>query len=123
MARAHSQGKEQARGADLIDLAGIRRALRQHWRGLLACMLVGVLVAAAWALTREKRYSAEASGIVSAGPTDNVGLGLAADSFAKSKATQYKVLAESPVVREAALKVCRVFLPVHLLCQLIYSFS
>lgn len=104
MALAHSQAKKQARGADLIDLAGIRRALRQHWRALLACMLVGVLVAAAWALTREKRYSAEASGIVSAGPTDNVGLGMAADSFAKSKATQYKVLAESPVVREAALK-------------------
>jgi capsular polysaccharide biosynthesis protein len=102
--RAARGGTGTAGQRNLIDFAGIRRALRQHWKALVASMLAGVLLAGLWSLTQTKLYAAEASGIVSTGTTENIGLGMAADSFAKSKATQYKVLAESAVVRDAALK-------------------
>lgn len=97
-------GRGTAGQRNLIDFAGIHRALRRHWKALVASMLAGVLLAGLWSLTQTKLYAAEASGIVSTGTTENIGLGMAADAFAKSKATQYKVLAESAVVRDAALK-------------------
>lgn len=88
-----------------VDIVMVRRALRRHWRAVLALVVVGLLAAWLWAALQTKLYASDASGIVTTGPTDNVGLSVAADNLAKSKATQYKVLADSPVVRDAALKI------------------
>jgi capsular exopolysaccharide synthesis family protein len=97
--------QEQKQAALLgIDLAGFRRSLRQSWRVLLALAAVGVMTGALWCMAQTKMYTSDAIAVVSVGATDNIGLGMAADQFARSKATQYKALADSRVVQEDALK-------------------
>lgn len=99
-----SQGRGAADTKRGVDLVVVRRALRRHWRAVLAFVVAGLLASLVWATFQTELYASDASGIVSTGATENVGLSVAADNLAKSKATQYKVLAESPVVRDAALK-------------------
>lgn len=86
-----------------INLDAFRRSVRQHWRAVLASAAIGLILSALWCLTQPKMYTSDAIGVVSVGATDNIGLGMAADSFAKSKATQYKALADSRVVQDDAL--------------------
>lgn len=101
------QVTEEKVNADRASLAARNfwRSARRHWTVIAASMLVGLLLGLAWTLTQTKMYAADASGVVSTGVNENLGLALSADNLAKSKATQYKSIAESRTVAERALQL------------------
>ena len=78
--------------------------LRNHWKTILASALVGVLLAAGWALMQPRTYKATTTAVVTAGSSENLGVALTADNLAKSKAVQYEQLAKSSAVAEKAVK-------------------
>lgn len=84
----------------------VSRAVTRHWRSVLAILLASLLASYVWTLTQERLYAADATGIITAstGQDGNIGMNLAADTFAKSKATQYRTLAENRSVRDDALR-------------------
>lgn len=73
---------------------------------MLAILLLSLLASYGWTLTQTRLYAADATGIITAstGQDGNIGMNLAADTFAKSKATQYRTLAENRSVRDDALR-------------------
>ncbi|MFC4806848.1 polysaccharide biosynthesis tyrosine autokinase [Falsarthrobacter nasiphocae] len=65
--------------------------------------LLGLAAAMGWAAVQPRTYTAHSTGQVTTGNNDNLGLALAADQLARSKATQFKALATSPAVAKAAV--------------------
>ncbi|WP_394550949.1 polysaccharide biosynthesis tyrosine autokinase [Agromyces sp. MMS24-JH15] len=78
-----------------MELSDYLRVIRAHWVAIIVCTLVGGAVALAWAALQVPRYSANASGFVTAGSSENPALASASDSLAKSRAKSYVDLAES----------------------------
>lgn len=79
-----------------MELADYIRALRIHWRGALACVLVALSAAAIFTLTQPKVYAADASGFVAAGNSEQTAaLASVSDSVAKSRAQSYIDIAKS----------------------------
>ncbi|MEA5453393.1 polysaccharide biosynthesis tyrosine autokinase [Sinomonas sp. JGH33] len=99
--------KEEKANADRAGVAARNfwRSVRRHWVVVVASMLLGLVAGFAWTLTQAKMFTSEASGVVSTGVNENLGLALSADNLAKSKATQYKSMAESRTVAERAVKL------------------
>lgn len=90
--------------SSLLDLNGFRRAIAHHWKAVGACAALGLAAASAWTLVQPKLYTAQAIGIVYTGSSSDISQGIQSDSFAKSKATQYQVLAQNRVVLDNALE-------------------
>ncbi|MFJ4209300.1 polysaccharide biosynthesis tyrosine autokinase [Paenarthrobacter sp. NPDC089675] len=81
-------------GNDLLS------AIRSHWIGILLITVVSIGGSLCWYAVQPKVYAAESSGIVVAAGAENLGMSLAGDSLAKSKAKGYQSVAESIKVAE-----------------------
>lgn len=88
-----------------IDLTRLRRVVLGHWRAIVAGLLIGLLLAAAWSFVQPRKYSADAIAIVSTGTVENLGVAVSADNLARAKATQYQELAKSRRVEERAVEI------------------
>lgn len=95
---------QSTRDTTAKNIRELGHALKVHWIAIAVCTLLGVIAALGWTALQPKAYTTAATGVVSTGATDNLGLAMAADSLVKSKATQYKTLAMSPVVAKDAAK-------------------
>lgn len=78
-----------------MELRDYLRALRAHWVGALLIVVLAVAAAAGYSATKSKVYAANASGIVSAGQSDNAAIAQTADALAKSRAASYVDIAKS----------------------------
>ena len=87
-----------------MELKDYWRIIRAHWIAIIVITVVGTLGGFGWALLQPKVYTANASGIVSTGVSDNLGNALAGDSFAKSRVKSYSDMATSRSVAEAVVK-------------------
>lgn len=90
-------------GATGISLGDYLRVARMYWKGIVAITLATVLLSAGWMVLQTKVYSADSSGIVVTGGGDNLGLSLAGDNLAKSKAKNYQSVASSRLVAERVI--------------------
>lgn len=68
-----------------MDIAGYLRIVRIHWVALIVLALVGGGVAYGWTLLQTKVYAANASAIISAGSSTDLGTALVGDNLAKSR--------------------------------------
>jgi capsular exopolysaccharide synthesis family protein len=87
-----------------MELSDFIRMTRLYWRGLLAFLLVGLVAASLYSLTRTNVYTADASGFVSTGANDNPALASVGDTLAKSRATSYVDLAKSRATAEDVIR-------------------
>ncbi len=87
-----------------MELTDYWKIVRAHWLGILAIALAGVLIGLAWALVQPKVYTADASGIVSAGVSSDLGTAMAGETYAKSRVKSYLDLAKSRSVSETAIE-------------------
>ncbi|WP_162903772.1 polysaccharide biosynthesis tyrosine autokinase [Leucobacter sp. wl10] len=87
-----------------MELTDYWKILRAHWLGIISITLVGALLGLGWALLQPKVYTANASGIVSAGVSSDLGTAMAGENYAKSRVKSYLDLAKSRSVSEAAIK-------------------
>lgn len=87
-----------------MELKDYVRLLRNHWRGVVAIIVVCALAGIAWTATRAPVYAADASGFVTTSAGDeNPSLASVNDSLAKSKATSWLVIARSRTVAERVI--------------------
>lgn len=86
-----------------LDMRDYVRVFRQHWLGVVALTLIGILCSAGWLLFQQPVYSATSVGYVSVPGGDNMGSALAGDNLAKSKATSYASFASSRPVAESVI--------------------
>ncbi|WP_449372153.1 polysaccharide biosynthesis tyrosine autokinase [Arthrobacter psychrolactophilus] len=90
-----------------LDVRDYVRVFRQHWLGVVALVLIGILCSAGWILLQKPSYSANSIGYVSIPGGDNMGSALAGDNLAKSKATSYASFASSRPVAESVIAVLK----------------
>ena len=88
---------QTAAGLALEDYLRIARA---RWKGILAFTLALTVLAFCWTLLQPKIYSAQSSGIVVAGGSDNLSLSLMSENLAQTKAAKYESVAKSRLVVE-----------------------
>ncbi|RLV50028.1 polysaccharide biosynthesis tyrosine autokinase [Nocardioides mangrovicus] len=79
----------------VIDIRVVLGLLRSYWPGLVVGVLLGAAAAYVYTATQPKIYAADASGIVTTGPTSGAGEASVADQVAKSRAASYVPLATS----------------------------
>ena len=84
---AENNGQTPA-GLALEDYLRIARA---RWKGILAFTLALTVLAFCWTLLQPKIYSAQSSGIVVAGGSDNLSLSLMSENLAQTKAAKNPV--------------------------------
>ncbi len=87
-----------------MELTDYWRIFRAHWLAILLCTAVGGLAAFGWALVQPKVYTADASGIVSAGVSEDLGSALTGDNYAKSRVKSYLDIAKSRKVASYAIE-------------------
>ncbi|MFE4196026.1 polysaccharide biosynthesis tyrosine autokinase [Paenarthrobacter sp. NPDC056912] len=92
---------EEPRGMSGNDLLS---AVRSHWIGILLISVVSIGGSLGWYALQPKVYAAESSGIVVATGAENLGLSLAGDNLAKSKAKSYQSVGESTKVAESVVE-------------------
>ncbi|WP_051297384.1 polysaccharide biosynthesis tyrosine autokinase [Brevibacterium album] len=85
-----------------MELTDYWKIVRAHWAAMLAITLAGAVLGLGWALLQPKEYTADASGIVSAGVSSDLGTAMAGENYAKSRVVSYLDLAESRAVAEDA---------------------
>lgn len=85
-------------GNDLLSV------VRSHWLGILLITVLMVGASLGWYTLQPKVYAAESSGIVVTAGAENLGMSLAGDSLAKSKAKGYQSVGESILVAESVIK-------------------
>lgn len=85
-------------GNDLLSV------VRSHWLGILVITVLMTGGSLGWYALQPKVYAAESSGIVVAAGAENLGLSLAGDSLAKSKAKGYQSVGESILVAESVIR-------------------
>ncbi|WP_413248526.1 polysaccharide biosynthesis tyrosine autokinase [Sinomonas flava] len=83
-----------------LTLGDYLAVMRRHWRGILLITTLATAMAFGWYLVQPRQYAAEASGVVITVGGDNLSLSLAGDNLAKSRAKNYKSVAESALVAE-----------------------
>ncbi|MGP4031799.1 polysaccharide biosynthesis tyrosine autokinase [Pseudarthrobacter sp. 1C304] len=93
---AESSGQAPA-GLALEDYLRIARA---RWKGILAFTLALTVLAFCWTLLQPKIYSAQSTGIVVAGGSDDLSLSLMSENLAQTKAAKYESVAKSRLVAE-----------------------
>lgn len=79
------------------------RVARSYWKSILTFALVGTLLALVWVSFQPTIYASDSSGIVVASGADNLSLSLAGDSLAKSKAKNYRSVADSRLVADRVI--------------------
>ena len=87
-----------------MELTDYWKIVRAHWLGILVITLAGALIGFGWALVQPKVYTANASGIVSAGVSSDLGTALAGENYAKSRVKSYLDLAKSRSVSESVVE-------------------
>lgn len=87
-----------------LDVWDYVRVFRQHWLGVVALTLIGILCSAGWIFLQKPVYAANSIGYVSIPGGDNMGSALAGDNLAKSKATSYASFGSSRPVAESVIK-------------------
>lgn len=87
-----------------LDVRDYVRVFRQHWLGIVALALIGILCSAGWIFLQKPVYAANSIGYVSIPGGDNMGSALAGDNLAKSKATSYASFGSSRPVAESVIK-------------------
>ena len=87
-----------------MELTDYWKIIRAHWVSILGITIAGALLGFGWALLQPKVYTSHASGIVSTGVSQDIGLSLAGDSLARSRATSYVDVASSRAVAELTAK-------------------
>lgn len=92
---------EKSKGA----VEGFIRTLKRQWYIMVVATIIGGLLAFGVSLVQPKLYASDATGVVTTGDTGSIALASAADTLAKSKATQYQALASSRKVAERALEI------------------
>ncbi len=88
-----------------MELTDYLRIVRRHWRTILACVLVAVLLASVYTLMRPKVYQAQAAGFVASQGGNSAAESSINDSLAKSRTPSYIVVAKSRGTAEAAAKI------------------
>jgi capsular exopolysaccharide synthesis family protein len=86
-----------------IELSQYFRILRTHWLALILLAALGAGAAWGWAALQPPVYSANASGIVQAGGSSDLGTALAGDNYAQSRVKSYLDLAQSRAVAASAI--------------------
>ena len=92
--------ENEQRGAQDLTLGDYLRVARRYWRGIVAITALTTALAFGWYLMQPRIYAAESSGVVITVGGDNLSLSLAGDNLAKSRAKNYKSVAESALVAE-----------------------
>ena len=90
-----------------MELADYLRIVRRHWRAILVCVVVCLLIAAAYDLTQPKVYSADAAGFVATSKSSSAAEDSINDTLAKSRATSYVDVAKSRGTAEAAKRIAK----------------
>lgn len=88
-----------------MELADYLRIVRRHWRTVLACVLIAVLLASVYTLMRPRVYQAQAAGFVASQDGNSAAESSINDSLAKSRTPSYIVVAKSRGTAEAAAKI------------------
>src|SRR5699024_10265861 len=83
-----------------VDLRTVLHVVRTTWVSILAVTVAGALLALAFALVQPKTYRANASGIVTAGVSSDLGSALAGENLAKSRVKSYLDIAHSRSVAQ-----------------------
>lgn len=83
-----------------MDLRTVLHVVRTTWLSILAMTVAGALLALAFALVQPKTYRANASGIVTAGVSSDLGSALAGENLAKSRVKSYLDIAHSRSVAQ-----------------------
>ena len=83
-----------------LALEDYLRIARARWKGILAFTLALTVLAFCWTLLQPKIYSAQSTGIVVAGGSDNLSLSLMSENLAQTKAAKYESVAKSRLVAE-----------------------
>ena len=83
-----------------MDLRTVLHVVRTTWVSILAVTVAGALLALAFALVQPKTYRANASGIVTAGVSSDLGSALAGENLAKSRVKSYLDIAHSRSVAQ-----------------------
>jgi capsular exopolysaccharide synthesis family protein len=78
-----------------VELTDYLRVLRSHWITVVLAVLIGVAAAAIVSLNQPPVYQADASGLVSTGPSGNAAEASVGDALARSRAASYVDLATS----------------------------
>lgn len=85
-----------------MTILDVIRLLRRSWLSVAIGLLIGLLVAAAYTLTRPTMYVAESRGVVVAGSTLSVGDTMSGDTVTVSRASMYASLVNTSAVAERA---------------------
>lgn len=86
-----------------MELTDYWKVFRAHWITIISIALAGSLLGFGWALVQPRVYTANASGIVSAGVNSDIGSALVSENYAKSRVKSYLDLAKSRNVAERAI--------------------
>jgi capsular exopolysaccharide synthesis family protein len=86
-----------------VELSAYLRILRTHWIAIVVFMLVGAGAAFGWASIQPKVYTANASGIITTGVSQDLGSALVGDNYAKSRVKSYLNVAKSRTVATYAI--------------------
>lgn len=87
-----------------MELTDYWRIIRAHWLAIIIFTIIGGGVAFGSALIQPKVYTANASGIVSAGVSEDLGSALVGDNYAKSRVKSYLDIATSRAVASFAIE-------------------
>lgn len=116
------EDEQQGTTEKSLDVRDYVRVFRQHWLGVVALVLIGILCSAGWILLQKPSYSANSIGYVSIPGGDNMGSALAGDSLAKAKSTSYASFASSRPVAESVINSLKLDVtPDQLLSQISVS--
>lgn len=83
----------------ILDLI---RLLRRSWLSVAVGLMIGLILAAAYTLTRPTTYVAESRGVVVAGSTISVGDTMSGDTVTVSRASMYASLVNTSAVAQRA---------------------
>ncbi|HMR48016.1 MAG TPA: polysaccharide biosynthesis tyrosine autokinase [Arachnia sp.] len=85
-----------------MELTDYWKIIRAHWISILAIAAAGAILGLGWALLQPRVYTSNASGVISTGLTEDVGMSMVGDNLARSRAATYVDLGGSRTVAEMA---------------------
>jgi capsular exopolysaccharide synthesis family protein len=87
----------------IVELSAYLRLVRAHWVVIVSATLLGAALAVGWTAIQPRVYSADASGIITTGVSQDLGSALVGDNYAKSRAKSYLDVAKSRSVATFAI--------------------
>lgn len=85
-----------------MELTDYWKIIRAHWLSIIAITIAGALLGLGWAVLQPRVYTSQASGVISTGVTEDVGMSMVGDNLARSRAVTYVDLGSSRAVAELA---------------------